>query len=53
MKKMEQRYFEESIVYRKYDWANVKNYKCLNIVLFRSKMHYFGFSWCLNYSNPK
>ena len=27
----------------KYDWPNMQIYKCLNIVLFLSKMHHFNF----------
>jgi len=37
----------------KHDWPNMQIYKCLDIVLLLSNMHYFSFSWCFNYRNPK
>jgi len=49
---MRQRLFEENCT-GKYDCRNLKIYKCLNIVLFLTKMYYFSFSLCLNYKNPK
>jgi len=33
-------------------WQIRKFTNDLNIVLFLSKIHYFSYSWCLDYRNP-